>query len=559
MVFNPLENHNANMVMSLPIEFMNKESTIKYPIHVACECDYEIFVDGKFVDQTNKEVNIIENVFEGHPGWNATKLFSPIINTKSPNIIAFHGTGGQFSGFQNGFVMDMNNGADYTKYQEWKCKEFAVSIVPTNWYSYDYDDSLWEMSKSFGMNYQNNSFQIFERERANIHLNAEWLWTQDNSKTNVFCRRKYRHVQTIPLRTTTPAPITTSTSVLKTTHHIPGSTAVPTHEPTHMSVLKTIHHIPASTAVPTAVPSHVSVLKTIHHIPVPTALPSHASVLKTIHHIPAPTAASTAVPSHASVLKTLHHIPASTAASTAAPSHASVLKTIHHIPVPSHASVLKTIHHIPVPTAAPTAVPTAVPTAAPTEAHLIKPEIQNIYNIKNNIKIIINNAKVSKNIIDKHVFNIFHYLDSIKNDRSDRSDMSDRNNNDNNKLYRELYYIVKQTHTHIQNHYDDIVDYYKKLLRDTYDHHDNDYEGSDEYESGEKQEKREKQENVNNRNRFDKSSKIIKSMIKLNHYIKVIEYKINFIKGATKYNLLKILYSLKKQYQDDMIQMLQYL
>ena len=163
MVFNPLENHNTNTAMSLPIEFINKENmnTIKYPIHVACECDYEIYVDGKFVDQTNKEVNVIEYVFEGHPGWNATKFFSPIINTKSPNIIAFHGTGGQFSGFQNGFVMDMNNGADYTKYQEWKCKEFAVSVVPMNWYSYDYDDSLWEMSKSFGMNYQNNSFQIF--------------------------------------------------------------------------------------------------------------------------------------------------------------------------------------------------------------------------------------------------------------------------------------------------------------------------------------------------------------------------------------------------------------
>jgi hypothetical protein len=48
-------------------------------------------------------------------------------------------------------------------------------------------------------------------------------------------------------------------------------------------------------------------------------------------------------------------------------------------------------------------------------------------------------------------------------------------------------------------------------------------------------------------------------MIKLNHYIKLIEYKIQFIKGETKYNLLQILYSLRKQYQDDMIQMLKYL
>ena len=474
MAFNPLHSHGPTMAMSLPIEFIDKENTntIKYPIHVACECDYEIYVDGKFVDQANKEVNVIEYVFEGHPGWNATKFFNPVITTKSPNIIAFHGTGGEFSGFINGFVMDMNNGEDYTKYQEWKCKEFKVSAVPLNWYSYDYDDSLWEMAKSFGMNYQNNSFQIFERERANIHLNAEWLWTQDNSKTNVFCRKKDRHVQTIPLRTTT------------------------LFHPTTASLITT----PAPTT------------------PAPTTYaPTHANVLKTTHYIPLPTAAQT---THANVLKTTHRIPLPTAAPT------------------THANVLKTIHHL------------TTTTPATTHAPLIKPETQNIYNIKNNIKIIINNAKVSKNIIDKHMSTIFRYLQSVKNDRDDRYD-------NDYKLRDELYYIVKQAHTHIHHHYDNIVDYYKKLLRDTYDDHEYDHdqsdEGSDEYERDEKGEKGE------NKNRLNNSSKIIESMIKLNHYIKVIEYKIHFIKGETKYNLLQILYSLRKQYQDDMIQMLKYL
>ena len=62
---------------------------------------------------------------------------------------------------------------------------------------------------------------------------------------------------------------------------------------------------------------------------------------------------------------------------------------------------------------------------------------------------------------------------------------------------------------------------------------------------------------MNRKSNWEKE--IMKSMIKLNHYIKVIEYKIQFIKGETKYNLLKILYSLRKQYQDDMTQMLKFL
>ena len=473
---------NPNVAMSMPVEFIHKGNTsmntIKYPIHVACECEnYQLYVDGNFV----KQASVVESYLEDE--WNATKIFIPEITNEIPKIIAFHGMGGQFSGFMNGFIMDMNNGADYTKYQEWKCMEFIPSAVPVNWYMYDYDDSLWEVSKSFGMNYQNNSYQIYYHERFGIHLNAEWLWTQNNAKTNVFCRKKDKHVQTIPLQTTTLF------------HPTPTTAAPTTHATTHSSVLKTTHHVPAQTAAPT------------------THATTHSSVLKTTHHVPAQTAAPT----------------------THATTHSSVLKTTHHVPAQ---------------------------TATPTDKLQVKkkPETQNIYNIKNNIKIIISNAKVSKNIIDKHIFNMFRYLHSIKDDRND--DKDDDISVNNEKLRRELYYVIKQTHTHIHHHYDHIVEYYKKILRNNYDHRDQDNhdDGSDEYEDGEKQEKREKKEIFGqNDSRLKKTSKIIESMIKLNHYIKVIEYKIHFIKGETKYNLLKILYSLRKQYQDDMTQMLKFL
>jgi len=598
------------MAMSLPIEFVN---TIKYPIHVACECDYEIFVDGKFVDQANKEVNILENYYEGHPGWNATKFFFPVINTESPNIIAFHGTGGQFSGFINGFVMDMNNGADYTKYQEWKCKEFAVSVLPANWYSYDYDDSLWEMSKSFGMNYQNNSFQIFENERSGIHLQAEWLWTQDNSKTNVFCRKKDKLVQTIPQPPTTAVPTTAVPTTAVPTTAVPKvettaaskieTTAVPKVETTAAPKIET-------TAVPkietTAVP-HVSVSIATH--------PTYPTHLKTTA---VPKIETTAVP-HVSVSIATHPTYPTHLKTTAAPkvetTAASKVETTAVPKVETRAvpkvetTAVPKVETRAVPKIETTAMPkvetravpkiettaaskietTAAPkvetTAAPyvsvsvatqpnpvlTNA-LISPspspspaapssEIQNIYNIK----IIINNAKISRNVIDKHVYNLLHHLHSSGDNDND-------NDNDNNKLYRELYGIVKKTHEHLHRHYNDILDYYQKMLNNLYkQHHHNDgmergddivdrYERRENRENRENREKGEKKEkSVDSKNILKNSSKLIESMIKLNHYIKVIEYKIQFIRGETKYNLLQILYSLRKQYQDDMIQMLKYL
>ena len=58
IVFNP------NMATSLPIEFVNKDSinTIKYPIHVACECkQYELYVDGKFIEQAGAVEGYLES------------------------------------------------------------------------------------------------------------------------------------------------------------------------------------------------------------------------------------------------------------------------------------------------------------------------------------------------------------------------------------------------------------------------------------------------------------------------------------------------------------------
>ena len=119
----------TNVSTSLPVDFINKQNTIantntntiKYPIRVACECEYyKIYVDGKIVEQAG----VIESSLENE--WNATKIFIPVINSETPKIIGFHGTGGQFPGFMNGFTMDMNNGRDYTKYQEWKCIDFLA-------------------------------------------------------------------------------------------------------------------------------------------------------------------------------------------------------------------------------------------------------------------------------------------------------------------------------------------------------------------------------------------------------------------------------------------------
>jgi hypothetical protein len=180
--------------------------------------------------------------------------------------VAFHGVGGQYPAFQNGFIMDMNHGKSYTKHEEWRCKDFSNTVEktpPANWFADDYDDSSWEMAASFGSNYQNNSFQIFENPRDSISLNAEWLWTKDNTVTNVYCRKKNGNIGTIP--------------VSKTIHTTPVQTSAPP------PVSKTIHTTPVQTLAPhivqtlaphivqTSAPTTVS--KTIHTTPVQTSAP----------------------------------------------------------------------------------------------------------------------------------------------------------------------------------------------------------------------------------------------------------------------------------------------
>ena len=195
-------------VYSIPIEVI-PSSGIVYPIHVACECDYKLYVDGKIVNP----VGIVTNWDGTADGVNVTNIFNPVLFEPSPKIIAFNNIDNEYPGFMNGFVMDMNNGKDYTKHTDWKCKYFdpkVSSVVPSNWMNYDYDDSEWEIAASYGMNYQNNSYQIFWHERDGIHLNAEWLWTSVNSNPNIYCRKKSvdnepYYVETKPATTSAPS------------------------------------------------------------------------------------------------------------------------------------------------------------------------------------------------------------------------------------------------------------------------------------------------------------------------------------------------------------------
>ena len=291
-------------VDAIPVQLIPSEN-IKYPIHIACECDYYLYVDDKYIEQANTEVNIAEKWEQGHPGWNATKKFYPVIDNESPKIIAFNGIGGQFLGVLNGFIMDFNEGKDYTKYKEWKCKDFSKTVnnippppPPPNWFTFDYDDSDWNVAVSFGENYQNNSFQIFEHEREDISLKAEWLWTSDNSNKNIYCRKKNTNIITIPLPTTSaPAPVQTSApSRVSTTIHPSTPAPVQTSAPSRVqtsapSRVQTSAPPPVQTSAPsrvqTSAPSRVST--TIHPStppPVQTSAPSRVST--TIHPSTAP-------------------------------------------------------------------------------------------------------------------------------------------------------------------------------------------------------------------------------------------------------------------------------
>ena len=533
-------------VDAIPIQLIPIES-IKYPIYIACECDYSLYVDDKYIEQANKEVNIIENWEEGHPGWNATKKFIPVITNETPKIIAFNGIGGQFSGFLNGFIMDFNNGKGYTKYKEWKCKDFSKTIdkmPPPNWFTFDYDDREWSMAASFGENYQNNSFQLFERERDEISLQAEWLWTSDNSNKNIYCRKKNENIKTIPLVLTTVPVQTSAPHVVSTTIH---TNPVQTSAPSGVSTMIHPSTMPVQTSAPSGVSTtihtnHVQtsaptiVSKTIHPSTMPVQTSTPTIVSKTIHPstIPVQTSAPTVVS------KTIH--PSTIPAQTSAPTIVS--KTIHtnHVQTSAPTVVSTTIHTNPVQTSAPTVVSTTIhtstipvqtsaPTVVSTTIHpstipvqtsapsgvstTIHPNPVPTIVISPHIQIIIQNIKYSQRRSNAHIANLFLKL----------------------KLYNEEYRLHNQlmiARLHLRQHYNAIFYDIRHLL--------------------EKQRKRDlipSNDKNDNKKSVMNIPRYIHSMHTLNACIKKIERSIQFIKGNHKYILLRILNKLKLQYQKD--------
>ena len=571
-------------VDAIPIQLIPIEN-IKYPIYIACECDYSLYVDDKYIEQANKEVNIIENWEEGHPGWNATKKFIPVITNETPKIIAFNGIGGEFSGFLNGFIMDFNNGKGYTKYKEWKCKDFSKTIdkmPPPNWFTFDYDDSEWSMAASFGENYQNNSFQLFERERDEISLQAEWLWTSDNSNKNIYCRKKNENVKTIPLVLTTVPVQTSAPHVVSTTIHTnPVQTSAPsgvskTIHPSTIPVQTSAPHVVSKTIHPSTIPVQTSaptvVSKTIHLNPVQTSAPTIVS--KTIHpstmpvqtsapHVVSKTIHPSTMPVQTStptiVSKTIH--PSTISVQTSAPTVVS--KTIHPSTIPAQTSaptiVSKTIHTNPVQTSAPTVVSTTIhtstipvqtsaPTVVSTTIHPSTIPVQTSAPTVVSTRIHTNPVQTSApHVVSKTIHpnpvptivispHIQIIIQNIKYSQR-RSNAHIANLFLKLKLYNEEYRLHNQlmiARLHLRQHYNAIFYDIRHLL--------------------EKQRKRDlipSNDKNDNKKSVMNIPRYIHSMHTLNACIKKIERSIQFIKGNHKYILLRILNKLKLQYQQD--------
>jgi hypothetical protein len=314
-------------VSAIPINAVASYEDKKYPIHVACECIFTLYVDGVYVGQGNKDN--YDPRYGGESEWNDTKKYYPVISENEPKIIAFNGIGGQYTVFPNGFIMDMNDGKDYTKYNEWRCKDFsktAEKTPPSNWFTYDYDDSGWNVSTSYGANYQNNSFQIFETPRYFITLNAEWLWTETNSDAVIYCRKKNTMTHTLPIPTTMPPPPTTTHPA--TTTAVPKPQTVETHTPVSSTT------VPSTTAAPKPIENHTTASSTTH--PSTTAVPKqvekHTTASSTTH--PSTTAVPKQVETH--VEKKVY----TTAPSTTHPATTTAVTK----PVEKHTTVSPTTH-----------------------------------------------------------------------------------------------------------------------------------------------------------------------------------------------------------------------
>ena len=538
---------SVSPVGAIPINTSGGGASIKYPINIACECIFTLYVDGVYVGEGNKENYDPVNWPFGISEWNNTKKYYPVIYENEPKIVAFNGIGGQYTVFPNGFIMDMNDGKDYTKYKEWKCKDFSKTTEktpPANWFTYDYDDSGWDISTSYGANYQNNSFQIFESPRDFISLNAEWLWTKDNADANIYCRKKNMDTVVLtsaPMVTTTivpppvttiatmvtSAPVVTSVPVVKTTV-APLVTSVPVVKTTvaplvtSVPVVKTtVAHTPVSTTI------HPPVTTTVTHLPVTTTvtpLLTSVPVIKTTI-VPPPV---TTIIAHPPVTTTITHPPVTTSA--------PVSTTIHHH-VRTHPPVTTTITHPPVTTAV-----TSVPVIKTTVAHplvtttitplvvppSVPPPIHPSPPI--NIKIVINNIKYSQGVSDKQ---LAHLLENIKFYNHPQYQSKYRNDHlDNNNLYR----TVLNARLDLIRHYEVLLRHFERIERLKHESRDEDTDYK-----------------IPRHSSDDSTSKsnIIQSMIKLNSRIKHIEDSIHFIKGNHKYLLLHILKTLKQQYKKD--------
>ena len=513
-------------VSAIPINAVASYEGIKYPIHVACECIFTLYVDGVYVGEGNKE-NYDPKY--GSTEWNDTKKYYPVIRENEPKIIAFNGMGGQYPVFPNGFIMDMNEGKDYTKYNEWKCKDFSKTVEktpPSNWFTYDYDDSDWSVSTSYGANYQNNSFQMFETPRYFITLNAEWLWTETNSDAVIYCRKKNPNTHTLLIPTTVPP----------TTTHPATTSAAPTHveKKVHTTVLPTTH--PATT---TAAPTHVE--KKVHTtMPPPTTHPATTTVVpthveKNVHTTVSPTthtATTSAAPTH--MEKKVHTTVLPT---TAAPTHVekkvhtTVSPTTHPATttaVPTH--VEKKVHTTVSPTTHPATTtvaskPLHIETHNPKETHIEKiivhttvpptthPETTDTKNynivISPRIKIIINQIKRSHARSNIHISSLLQKIKLYHDDL---------------KLYKKLLFI----RLHLQHHYKTIIRYA------LHEYH------------------------LNKKPHTVKVPQFVKTLRKLNNMITQIEHNIKFIKGNHKYILLNILEKLKIMYKKDTRKYLRY-
>ena len=532
---------SASSVDAIPIPTPVGE-TVKYPINVACECMFTLYVDGVYVGEGNKK-RYDPNYWPF--GWNDTKKYYPVIYENQPKIVAFNGIGDEYTVLPNGFIMDMNSGNDYTKYKEWKCKDFSKTVdksPPANWFTYEYDDSGWDVSTSYGANYQNNSYQIFENPREFISLNAEWLWTKDNSDANIYCRKKniatsmvrppatvsttiQLPVRTHPQITSTVAPPPVSTSMV----HPPATTSM-VHPPATSSTVRppattSMVHPPAtvSTTIHLPVRTHPQITSTVAHPPVSTTihLPerTHPQVTSTV----APPLVSTTIHlperTHPQITSTIAHPPVST--------------TIH-LPERTHPHVTSTIAHPPMSTSVvhPPATSSVVHLPVSTTIHK-HPSI--------NIKIVINNIKYSQGISDKQVA---HLLESVK--FYNQNQYRNEHNDHSSRLYR----TVLTTRLDIIRHYQMLVRHLEHLERIEHFEH---FEHLEHHSRDEDTNTNDYDDKLPRHSVDDSTSKnnIIQSMIKLNSRIKQIEDSIHFIKGNHKYLLLRLLRLLKQQYKKD--------